>query len=177
MAKQKKGFGFLKGLFFYLLGVSTGTLGAGVLAAYINELHLPFIDSSPTRKLNAISGKDNEDDEQSDYSDYRDILINGKNGTIKPVSANDTQSPETLYSFEFYLQIGAFRNAETAENLRGKVILNGHATIIKPGNLTDGNTLYRVWVGPYVDKNIAERIRAQLILEGYQDVSLLQLSI
>lgn len=176
MAKQKKGGGFFKGLFIYMLGISTGIMGAAILAAYINKLHLPFIDVSPTRDLSTISNKDGDDNTQSEDFVFRDLLTsNNEVATIVP--AEDAQLPKAEHQFEFYLQIGAFRNKETAENLRGKVILSGHAAIIKVGNLSDGSILHRLWVGPYTKKDDAEQVQAQLALNGFQDISLLQISL
>ena len=78
--------------------------------------------------------------------------------------------------FVYYLQIGAFRNAASADDLRGQIVLSGYPAKINPGQLANGDTLHRVWIGPYRDEEAAESIRARLALEGYPNISLLQLS-
>lgn len=175
MKKQKTGITFIKGIFIYLLGVSTGTVGAALLAAYVNELHLPFIETSPTRDLPAA--QDDDDPTATDEFKFRDLLTR-PDDVLTPITATpgNDDLPDPARRFDFYLQLGAYRNNATAETLRGKIALSGLPALIETSQLADGGTLYRVWVGPYPDREQTENIRAQLAFEGYQDISLLQLS-
>ena len=170
--KKKKGGGFWRGLFLYLLGVSSGMAGAAGIAVYVNELPLPFI-TPPTRQADG-GGEEARKRDEREIVEFRDLLRQSQ--PQQELSEEKTSPPTTATarSFVYYLQVGAFRDVERAEGLRGQLVLQGRQVDIRDSTLADGNILYRVWMGPYKEENDAENIRAQLALDGYANVSLLK---
>lgn len=84
---------------------------------------------------------------------------------VDPASAAQRALPET----GFVVQLGAFGKSEDAQSLRDRVRKAGFPAFSE-GVDTDGGRLYRVRVGPEVDKASAERLRdrikAELKLDG-----------
>jgi cell division protein FtsN len=64
------------------------------------------------------------------------------------------------------LQAGAFQNQTDAENMRAKVAFAGFEASVKPVNLPDKGTLYRVRLGPYRSLDEVNRIKTVLSQSG-----------
>lgn len=170
MAAKKKG-GFWRGVFIFLIGVTCGTGGIAAVAVYVNGLHLPFIKDERKQHLPALSSE--REQGRREAVEFQEILRQQQ-----PLPAVESDTPADgdapARRFDYFLQIGAFTNQNTAEDLHGRMLLDGYNTIINAGTLADGSALYRVWVGPFESENTAEQQRAQLALSGYADVQLLQ---
>lgn len=169
--KQKSG-GFWRGFIIFLSGVACGTGVIAGVASYINGLHLPFIKEQEQTHLPSLSGR-GEERGRREAVEFQDILRQQQPlpAVQEPAPAADAAAPRR---FDYYLQIGAFRNKSVAEDLRGRIILDGLTARINTGTLADGSVLYRVWTGPYESEDAAEQARANLALGGYADVQLLQ---
>ena len=82
-----------------------------------------------------------------------------------PVIPNNT--PEQVISDDktlYYLQAGAFRNKNEAENMRGNLALLGFESHISEGTSNSGK-IYRVRLGPYND-NMTKSIQNKLKQNG-----------
>jgi len=69
----------------------------------------------------------------------------------------------------FYLQVGSFRNAEQADNLKAKLAFSGFETVIHKATLEingKSETFHRVRVGPFNNLEAANRSREKLITSG-----------
>lgn len=171
--KKKKG-GFWRGLFLFLLGFSAGLGAAASLAVYINELPLPFI-APPTRQATA-PGEAGRRQEERDIVEFHNLLRQSppQAQPQQPQQLEEEDAAAVTRRFVYYLQIGAFRDVNRAEELRGRLTLQDRDALIRDATLADGNTLYRVWMGPYGEENDAESVRAELALEGYDNIRLLR---
>lgn len=78
---------------------------------------------------------------------------------VKPASRE--ASPEV-----FYLQAGAFQSPTDAENMKAKVAFAGFEAMVRPVNLPDKGTLYRVRLGPFKSIDEVNRIKATLSQGG-----------
>ena len=65
-----------------------------------------------------------------------------------------------------FLQAGAFQSATDAENVKAKVAFAGFEATVRPVNLPDKGTLYRVRLGPYKSLDEVNRIKATLSQGG-----------
>ncbi|MFP5467810.1 MAG: SPOR domain-containing protein [Gammaproteobacteria bacterium] len=69
--------------------------------------------------------------------------------------------------FNYFVQVGAFRNQQEAENQRARVALLGIATEITERE-QNGRSVFRVRVGPFNQRNAAEATREQLEVNGIE---------
>lgn len=67
----------------------------------------------------------------------------------------------------YLLQAGAFRSGDDAEGMKAKLALMGFEASVVPGEV-NGNTLYRVRVGPYAGLDVMNRARARLAENGIE---------
>jgi cell division protein FtsN len=65
-----------------------------------------------------------------------------------------------------FLQAGAFQSQTDAENLKAKIAFSGFEANVRPVNLPDKGTLYRVRLGPYKSADEVNRIKATLSQNG-----------
>jgi cell division protein FtsN len=69
--------------------------------------------------------------------------------------------------FSYFIQIGAFRTIEDAENQRAKLMLSGVDTKISEREQS-GRAVFRVRVGPFNKKEDADKAKAKLDASGLE---------
>jgi cell division protein FtsN len=69
--------------------------------------------------------------------------------------------------FLYFVQIGAFRNAEDAESQRAKLSLSGIEAKVSEREQS-GRQVFRVRVGPFERKDAADSARDKLDASGYE---------
>jgi cell division septation protein DedD len=65
-------------------------------------------------------------------------------------------------ALQFHIQAGVFRNREYADDLVRQLRTNGYTVTLVEG------PLLRVWVGPPMSQQAAERLAANLRLNGFE---------
>ena len=178
--KQKKsGSSFLIG---FLLGLFIGLGSAVGVAWYINKLPSPFVANSKPPESDVLpelipgaatnngsaaktdkatkpgTGKQTGDKPKPRFDFYK-ILP----GTEEPVSDQDLKKAEKQTPTDtYFLQAGAFQNADDADNLKARLALIGAEATIQSIILPDKGVWYRVRLGPY--SNIADLNRVRKML-------------
>jgi cell division protein FtsN len=76
---------------------------------------------------------------------------------------NNTQAKET-----YFLQVGAFKTEQEADNVKAKLALLGLEAIIQTATTTDKGVLHRVRVGPYSDPSQLTKTRSDLVDNGFK---------
>ena len=66
----------------------------------------------------------------------------------------------------YWLQAGAFTEEREADNLKARIALTGLEAAVRPVNVPDKGTLYRVRLGPYQSLDDANRIKNALSRNG-----------
>ena len=179
--KAKSGGGLLLGLFIgFLLGLG---LAAGI-AIYFFKTPVPFLNKAkPPEKASpappglteaAKSGKAEDTKPRFDF--YR-ILP----GQEEPVTeqqlkqaAQAAAKAGALAKDTYFLQAGAFQNPADADNLKARLALLGLEASVEPTNLPDKGVWYRIRLGPYANVDEINRVRAQLVQNGF-DASLVKI--
>lgn len=85
-----------------------------------------------------------------------------------PDSPTASTSAKTIAG-TYYLQVGSFKNAEQADNLKAKLAFSGFETVIHKATLEisgKSETFHRVRVGPFNNLDAANRSREKLIASG-----------
>lgn len=87
-----------------------------------------------------------------------------KSAAAKPGSSPASPKP---HSGEIYwLQAGAFSEEREADNLKARIALTGLEASVRPVNIPDKGTLFRVRLGPYQSLDDANRIKVTLSQNG-----------
>lgn len=85
---------------------------------------------------------------------------------------NRSADPKTATRELFFLQAGAFQNAQDADNLKARLALLGLEASIQTANLGEKGTWHRVRLGPYEDADAMGRARSQLAGSGIEAASI-----
>lgn len=91
-------------------------------------------------------------------------LVNAKLGT--PAAAGAPAAAEAD-PFTYFVQAGAFRTPEDAEAQRAKLAMMGMAADVSEREQS-GRTVFRVRLGPFNDKAMADATREQLDVNGVE---------
>lgn len=97
---------------------------------------------------------------------HKSTLINptNRNSAAVGVHAAAASPPPPA---ELYLQVGAFREPSSAQNLQSELLQSlSHPVSIRPYDW-QGERLYRLWVGPFTSENSRIRTKDELINMGY----------
>ena len=84
----------------------------------------------------------------------------GLNTPATPAAPADASDP-----FDYVVQVGAYRTGADADAQKAKLALLGLDAKVSERDQA-GRVVYRVRLGPFSDKNAAERVRAQLESNG-----------
>lgn len=84
---------------------------------------------------------------------------------IKNSNGRLLEIPASYSTDAYYLQAGSFRSQPDAEKMRAKLLLNGLDAFVKPGE-AKGQTLHRVRVGPFYEKDRLDHARSSLKKRG-----------
>jgi len=87
-------------------------------------------------------------------------LAKAKSGLNTPATPADASDP-----FDYVVQVGAYRTSADADAQKAKLALLGLDAKVSERDQA-GRVVYRVRLGPFSDKSVAERIRAQLESNG-----------
>jgi len=94
-----------------------------------------------------------------------DPLGDFANARTRRGGAQDTVDDSTLY----YVQVGAFRSPEEAESQRARLLLAGVQAQVSEREQA-GRPMYRVRVGPFQNRDAADRVKTRLAGDGFDAV-------
>jgi cell division protein FtsN len=165
----------------FFLGMLTGlVLGLGIALAvawYLNKAPSPFLSRPPAAKTDpAKAGAPAKPDEKKSATaqgekprfDFYKILP-GTEETATDQQLKDAQKKSTAGAREtFYLQAGAFQNAQDADSLKARLALIGFEATIQAATLPDKGVWHRVRVGPYTSVEELTRMRDALRQNGVE---------
>ena len=83
-----------------------------------------------------------------------------------PRPGSSPSSPKPHSGENYWLQAGAFSDEKEADNLKARIALTGVEATVRPVNIPDKGTLYRVRLGPYQSLDDANRIKSALSQNG-----------
>jgi cell division protein FtsN len=81
---------------------------------------------------------------------------------------NRTADAKAATQERFFLQAGAFQNAQDADNLKARLALVGLEASIQTASLGEKGIWHRVRLGPYDDADALARVRNQLASSGIE---------
>jgi cell division protein FtsN len=107
--------------------------------------------------------------EKPDYTFFNTLPSGEPASTPSPVppppSAPPVQSPAEK---PMYLQLGAFENAQQADDIRVQLVLLGLDRIVtQRTQLADGRVVHRIRIGPFTNREDLKAMRARVVSNGF----------
>ena len=107
------------------------------------------------------------DDRVSDRPESTALIDSTQDADTAAATPTLLGEDDTEMATLFYVQFGVFRELANAERLRGQLESEGDA-IVSPYE-QEGETLYRVWLGPFESDAVAAQTLQRLIDDGVID--------
>lgn len=142
-AKTKSGFRMTP----FAAGLTLGLVLSAAIALYITQSPLPFVDRVGTGKTDqAVKGGASGPSEVIDPN--KSLLSKDAGETESPQEAGIETRAVSPTGLTYLLQVGAFKAAEDAEQMRARMAILGFEARVSETD-RDGTTFYRVRLGPY----------------------------
>jgi len=133
----------------FMAGLALGLILAAAIALYITQSPLPFVDRVGTRPAIDKSKVPKGMVEAEEPIDPNKGLLSKDAGqTESPAEAGLETKAMSPAGMTYLLQVGAFRSAEDAEQMRARMAILGFEARVSQAE-RDGGTIYRVRLGPY----------------------------
>lgn len=170
---SRKGKPMLTGV---LLGLLIGLGLALGVAIFVNTMPNPFSHRGKTPETAPaapapIPQKPQKPAAESTTSDKPRFdfytILPGKEDTVTDKDLKQAaKSPAASGNDQYFLQVGAFRTASEADNIKAKLALIGVEATIQTVSLPDKGLWHRVRVGPYGNADDLSRARSLLTQNG-----------
>ena len=135
-----------------LIGLIVGAILAVVVALWVTGNNL-FKPTAPTPRPAAPA---TDVPEPAPSFDFYKVLPGDAQGELPPSTA--PAAPATRY----FLQAGAFQNADDADNLKAQLAMLGVEAVIQTGEVAGKGVFHRVRVGPFSAMDEVDRTRSLL---------------
>lgn len=168
-----KGSPFLSGL---LVGLLLGVGASVALTLYLKGDDHPFTpelmgktekkDKPVKQKVSEVAVKPDASGqglEDPNKFDFYTILPE----TESKVTEQQVQNNTTIKSDSYFLQVGAFENEDDADNMKAKLALQGFEAVVQTAEIPNKGIWHRVRVGPLSDAEQINKVRGDLILNGF----------
>lgn len=176
---RKKGSNLFLGLF---IGYVLGLVSAIGVWMYIHQAPSPFIQNEKPEVSTKIKSSKNGDialkemlildNSQSQTKDpnekTRFEFYEMLPGNEEPVTEIELQkaAEQPLLKDKYYLQVGSFKEAADAENLKAKIAMLGMEAYVQSADLSEKGMWHRVRVGPFTKIDTIKKTRSSLLQNG-----------
>ncbi|MFZ9642393.1 MAG: SPOR domain-containing protein [Candidatus Methylopumilus sp.] len=162
---------FLTGL---IVGLLIGVAIAVAFTIYIKGGESPFsAKSAPAvtiesnEPVDAKKGTKAADEAPTkDRFEYYNILPGNESKVTEQEIKQLENNPQAKESY--FLQVGAFKTEEEADNVKAKLALLGLEAIIQTVSTPEKGVLHRVRVGPFADTSQITKTRSDLVENGFK---------
>ncbi|MHB1200872.1 MAG: SPOR domain-containing protein [Polaromonas sp.] len=173
-----------------IIGVLIGLGAALVVAVYITKVPVPFMTKSPPRnpESDSAEARKNKDwNPNAALAGKNSTTPPSASGEVGNVTASPvapaapatpaaqadplgdlarakTQAPSSgsgVDPFSYFIQAGAFRTPEDADQQRAKLLLLGMSAKVSEREQS-GRTVYRVRLGPFNNREDADKVKERL---------------
>ncbi len=153
-------------------------LVVGGLVAGLSYLKLAPKKSQPNpiEPAAEAKGTNTKNDQQAKTEDYSDVPIYNIHDTLTnkevEIPEEDLKPSEDLNKYVYLMPCGSFRESFRAEELKATIAMTGNTSSINAVK-SNGETWYRVELGPYPRKRKAENVRHRLQDNGVHDCQII----
>ncbi|MDR1661762.1 MAG: SPOR domain-containing protein [Azoarcus sp.] len=169
--------GTIMGVF---MGMILGACIVAVAAWFFSNTGSPPSASAPAKPspgeptVAALPGKPGDKPVEKPDFTFFNTLPKGESAPVTPSaqaepprSAQLPAQAQRLLEKAVYLQLGAFENAEQADDLKAQLLLMGLEPVTQRVQLPDGRVVHRIRVGPFNAREDVKAMRARLSSNGF----------
>lgn len=167
-----------------LVGVVVGLAIAGGMAWYILKMPSQFVNNVPHEAVklaadpvkpapppvakiapaSAVADTTTTDDSKPRFEFYK--VLTDKQDATTPAQAVAKPTDKAAAKESYFLQAGAFNNADDADKLKAKLAMLGMEASVQAATLPDKAVWHRVRLGPYKSADEMNKVLAVLKQNG-----------
>lgn len=151
----------------FTAGLSLGLLVSALLALYITQSPLPFVDRVGKSKADKSKAGAKSVDETEVADPNKPLLLKDAGQTETPTEAGVETRTVSPSGITYLLQVGAFKAPEDAEQMRARMAILGFEARVSATE-RDGQTLHRVRIGPYASLEDLNKSKGRLSENGVE---------
>jgi cell division protein FtsN len=153
----------------FAAGLTLGLVMSAAIALYITQSPLPFVDRVGTGAKTDSAAKSG-----GGASGAPEVI--DPNKSLFSKDAGETESPQEAgietravspTGLTYLLQVGAFKGAEDAEQMRARMAILGFEARVSETD-RDGTTFYRVRLGPYASIEELNKAKGRVSENGIE---------
>lgn len=173
---SSKGNPFLSGLLVGLLlgvGISVGVaiMVKGSDSPFVNRVAESKHDNGKAEgntDTSAVPKEEKAEDNGKPRFDFYTILPGTESQvTEQEIKQKEAAPAKSTAQESYFLQVGAFKTEQEADNMKAKLALLGLEAIVQTAAIPDKGTWHRVRVGPFTDIEQINKARAELSKNGF----------
>lgn len=177
---QSKGSPFFSGL---LVGFLLGVGASLAVVMYIKGGDSPFAPQADNKKplaekiaedarksamdesAKAAAAADENDKTRFDFY----TILPGSESKISTDDLNIKDAkPQPVVKYTYYLQTGAFKSSNDADNMKAKLALLGFEAVVQTASIPDKGVWHRVRVGPLSSLDEINKAKSDLAANGFK---------
>ena len=137
------------GVVIFLLGISVGKKQSQIVLSSQTESHISPEDIAQEETVPVTAPE-----EQSTPTSTPE------KSEPPPIKTAAEKKPQAL---DWFIQVGAFQNRQGAQSLAEKFSNDGYSAVVLSPSPSDRNRLYKVRIGGYATKDLADRAKAEMV--------------
>jgi cell division protein FtsN len=172
---KNKGSPFFSGL---LVGLLLGVGAAIGVAMLIKGDESPFASKvTQAEKIEPVKQKadtsalpktENPEASGKPRFDFYTILPGSETQvTEKEIKQNEQNTDAAKVKDHYFLQVGAFKTEQEADNMKAKLALLGMESVVQTATIPDKGVWHRVRVGPFADLDQINKTKGELVQNGF----------
>lgn len=151
----------------FMAGLAVGLLVAALLALYITQSPLPFVDRVGTKPSKGIGSAIEQPDSEEPKDPNKGMLPKDAGQIETPAEAGIEPKSVSPSGMSYLIQVGAFKAPEDAEQMRARMAILGFEARVSETE-KDGTVLHRVRLGPYPSVEELNKAKARVAENGIE---------
>jgi hypothetical protein len=153
----------------FMAGLAMGLVSAAIIALYITQSPVPFVDRVGTRPVEKSRAPGDRTGAEESVDPNRGLLAKDAGETESLGEAGIDPKTVSPSGLTYLLQVGTFRAMEDAEQMRARMAILGFEARITDIE-KDGAVLHRVRMGPYGSIEELNKSKARVLENGIDSI-------
>lgn len=152
----------------FMAGLASGLLSAALIALYITQSPLPFVDRVGTKSSSGKGQAATQRPESEEAPDpNKGLLAKDAGQTETPAEAGLETKVISPTGMSYLIQVGAFKAVEDAEQMRARMAILGFEARVSETE-REGSVFHRVRLGPYGSIEELNKAKARVSENGIE---------
>lgn len=151
----------------FMAGLASGLLASALIALYITQSPLPFVDRVGTKPSKGVGLATQQSESEEPKDPNKGLLSKDAGQTETPAEAGIELKSVSPTGMSYLIQVGAFKAPEDAEQMRARMAILGFEARVSETE-KEGAVFHRVRLGPYASIEELNKAKARVTENGIE---------